>query len=792
MKWKLYTSLFFILHSVFVFSQSASSLIKEAEKLQTDKKYIEAIEKYSKALELKPNSKDAFEGRSECYIKNNEFDKASNDFKYLLNMKPHNINYIMGLADCYLNMNRIKTAIEYYQRALSEDNDNIEAYQKLVMAFIKSKDYENAQKYCTDAMVKNKETYQLFFLKGVALDSAKNYQGATMSYERAISLLEDDEKFKKQINKAEYKSYYANLAHSYAAIYRFDEAQRFYGSAIYMDKTDWQVRLELGKVLCDKREFSGAVTEFNDALNLSEKNPEIILQRGLAYKQLKQYFTAIQDFNTVLELQPKNAKAFEQKALCFEELNQFDNAMETYQKMKDALPENDEVIKLMKQCANKQFEANRETEKPILKVLSPPISETEGMIIPVGKSYVEIKGKVIDKSKIKKITIDELDVTFEKEQLEPVFISNIAVDGKTAITIKATDIYNNTQTVSYKLVRKEMNAPNIELIDPLATSNNEIYVGQKASNVFKIEGRVNDESFVKSLLVNGNAISFSLSEYNPTFSVEVDITHTDSIVFISSDVFGNTSKTRFNINRKAASEAAINPMGITWVVFISNSNYINFSSLDGPKKDKEKLKKALADYRIDRFIEKNDMTKEEMEKFFAIELRNLLKSTQVNSLMVWYAGHGKYLNDNGYWIPVNAAKGEEYSYFQITNLKGYLSTYKLLKHVLVVSDACETGPAFCNADAAQTDPGSCEKSNAINLISSQVFTSSNSEQSSDISIFADSFSSILINNNFKCLSIERIKDEVTTTVNTNQKQKPKFGTITGLENKGGSFYFMKR
>lgn len=792
MNFKQTIFIFFTLQTMLSFAQSASSFIKEADKLRTEKKYTEAIEKYSKALELKPTSKDAFEGRSECYMKNKEFDKASNDFKYLLNMKPHNMSYIMGLADCYLSMNRYKNAIEYCQRALSEEEDNLEAFQKIVVAFIKAKDYENAQKYCTEAMIKNNESHLFFYLKALALDSAKNYQGATMNYERAIGLLEEDANYKKLLNKAEYKNYYSNLARAYSAMYRFSEAQHYYSSAIYMDKNDWKIRTDLGKVYCEKKEYSNAIAEFNDALLISDKNPEIIFQRGTAYKKLKQFFTAIQDFDNVIQIQPKNDKAYAEKAYCYEELNQFDKAMETYNKMKEALPDNMEVVKLLKQCASKQFEANRETDKPFIKISSPPASETEGLIIPVGKSYVEVKGKIIDKSKIRKITIDDLDINFEKETIEPTFLSNVSVDGKNSLTIKAIDIYNNTQTATYNLVRKETNAPNIELIDPLATANNEIYVGHNASNILTVEGRVNDESFIKSLFINGNAISFSLTEYNPTFTLDVDLTNTDSIVFVSSDVFGNTSKTRFNINRKAASEAAINPMGITWVVFISNSNYMNFSSLDGPKKDRDKMKTALADYRIDRFIEKNDMTKEELEKFFAIELRNLLKSTQVNSLLIWYAGHGKYLNDNGYWIPVNATKGEEYSYFQITNLKGYISTYKLLKHVLVVSDACETGPAFCNSDIPSPDPGSCEKSNAVNLTSSQVFTSSNSEQSSDISIFADSFSNLLINNNFKCISIERIKEEVTSTVNSLQKQKPKFGSITGLENKGGSFYFMKR
>ena len=394
--------------------------------------------------------------------------------------------------------------------------------------------------------------------------------------------------------------------------------------------------------------------------------------------------------------------------------------------------------------------------------------------------------------KIQKIIIDDIEVVFDKEKYNPTFTANVSVDNKTSVTIKAIDIYNNTQEAIYNLTRKETSAPNIELIEPLATTSNEIYIGKTSTNKLKIEGRVNDESLIKSLIVNGIVISISLLENNPTFNIEVDISKSDSILFVAEDFFGNKSETYFVINRKAANESAVNPMGITWVIFLSNSNYINFTSLDGPEKDKQKLKQALSGYRIDKFIEKNDMTKEEMEKFFAIELRNLLKSTQVNSLLIWYAGHGKYLNDNGYWIPVNANKGDEYSYFQITNLKGYISTYKLLKHVLVVSDACETGPAFCIPDVTNTEPGPCEKSNAINLTSSQVFTSSSSEQSSDISVFAETFCSILSTNETKCLSIDNIKNTVTSTVIKNQKQKPSFGKITGLEDKGGSFYFMRK
>jgi hypothetical protein len=259
------------------------------------------------------------------------------------------------------------------------------------------------------------------------------------------------------------------------------------------------------------------------------------------------------------------------------------------------------------------------------------------------------------------------------------------------------------------------------------------------------------------------------------------------------DVYGNEQQKSYYINRKANENLLQNPMGTTWVVFIENSNYASYSSLEGPKKDLEKIKKAFVPYKIDNFIVKSDLTKEQMEKFFAIELRNLLRISQVNSLIIWYAGHGKFINENGYWIPVNASRTDEYTYFQITNLKGYISTYKFLKHVLVVSDACETGAAFCENNINNIkDPGDCFKSKASQKRSAQVFTSSNTESSADESVFADSFANVLSGNTESCISIEKLVKKVGESVQKIQNQKPTFGIIPGITDENGSFYFMRK
>jgi len=62
----------------------------------------------------------------------------------------------------------------------------------------------------------------------------------------------------------------------------------------------------------------------------------------------------------------------------------------------------------------------------------------------------------------------------------------------------------------------------------------------------------------------------------------------------------------------------------------------------------------LANYKINKVVHKQNMSKSDMEKFFSIELRDLVRANNVSSLLVWYAGHGKFVSNTGYWIPADA------------------------------------------------------------------------------------------------------------------------------------------
>jgi hypothetical protein len=333
------------------------------------------------------------------------------------------------------------------------------------------------------------------------------------------------------------------------------------------------------------------------------------------------------------------------------------------------------------------------------------------------------------------------------------------------------------------------------IIAPYTSEEGQVFLDSPTPNI-AIQGKISDESHIKSITVGNFTASYNPNELNPAFTATLNVSDLNKFTVVAEDIYGNRQETEFTLNRAGAGIAATNPMGRTWVVFIENSSYETFASLDGPIKDISTMQRALANYDIHNFIHKKDMTKVEMERFFNIELRDQVKKNQVKSLMVYYAGHGKYINDVGYWIPVDAKRDDEFTYFNINSLKAGLQGYSdVVVHTLVVSDACESGPGFYSASRAANEAPTCDNTQATGSKSAQVFSSAGEayELASDNSKFAATFANTLMNNRNACIPIETIVKSVTSVVASDNKgQKPKFGTIQGMDDSHGTFFFITK
>jgi hypothetical protein len=254
--------------------------------------------------------------------------------------------------------------------------------------------------------------------------------------------------------------------------------------------------------------------------------------------------------------------------------------------------------------------------------------------------------------------------------------------------------------------RSEGIAPGITLTAPALSPDRVITIEPDRESVF-VEGRVNDGSLIRRIAVDGVLASYAPDQMDPEFSIKVDVKTKDRFTVQVEDQFGNASEQVYAIQRKVASAPSARPTGTsttpsttasrsgaTWVIHIENSNYRNFPAVQADG-DAAKMQKAFSNYAIARTINKKNLSKDQMDRFFNIELRDLVRTNKVGTILVWYSGHGRSVGGKAYWVPVDARKDDIYSYFNYGSLKAQMQNYsESVDKTVVVSDAAGNDASF--------------------------------------------------------------------------------------------------
>ncbi|MFN6471542.1 MAG: tetratricopeptide repeat protein [Nostoc sp. SerVER01] len=85
--------------------------------------------------------------------------------------------------------------------------------------------------------------------------------------------------------------------------------------------------ISLGGAKADKKDYKGAIANYNQALQINPNNPDAYFRRGAAYNELKDYPTAFKDFEQVIRLTPKNAIAYAYRGFVRAQLKDYQGAL---------------------------------------------------------------------------------------------------------------------------------------------------------------------------------------------------------------------------------------------------------------------------------------------------------------------------------------------------------------------------------------------------------------------------------------------------------------------------------
>ena len=768
-----------ILTSLNTQAQNPKRFFKAGEDFILAGNYQDAVEQLTKAINLQPDYDKAYLARADAYEKLGMIRDAAEDYDRAATFLDKKQEVFFEAGRLYYELGDYDKAIDRLDKSISLKRNYVEPYQVKANVLIAQERYEEALEVAHNALTLKENTYN-FYIHGTVNRKMGNLEAAEADFINAVS--EDHQHVPSLLALADVR----------LKLGKTDFALQQANRAIQFDNENQEAYVIRSKIYVRKLDYPNAIDDVSKAILLNPDDTGMYYLRGCFYQDFTQHANAVNDFTKVLMLQPDNADALYKRAWSYEQVGNYRDAIKDYEKLVSLSEFDGQAQKLLKEANVRLFELYREGNNPDLVILDPEPRDKQLLQYPKESKIVSLKGRIIDESDIKSLKIDGIAYPIIQTEEGWEFLIALDIEDRGDIFVEITDVYDNVSNIRYTINLTEVNAPYITIIAPYASDNGEIYLDSNDPDIY-VEGRVRDESLIQTIMINGVLASYYPDELNPRFSANLNILNQNRIIVISEDIYGNRIEQEFQLNRDAALMSENNPMGKTWAVFIENSNYESFASLEGPSRDVTLMRVALAKYQIHNIIHKKNMTKSDMERFFSIELRDLVRSNRVNSIMIWYAGHGKFINESGYWIPTNAQRDDEFTYFNINALKASLQSYSnYITHTLVITDACESGPSFYQAMRSTPEERSCDDWQATKFKSSQVFSSAGYELAVDNSQFTRTFANSLANNPNACLPIENIVNKVTSAVDQNNQQKPKFGKIDGLEDEDGTFFFISR
>jgi tetratricopeptide (TPR) repeat protein len=761
-----------------VLSQSAKQYFKAGDDFAKANNYTDAIVQYTKAIDLDPDYDKAYIQRASAYSRIGDHKSAGEDYDRALvfEKKDAEIYYFSGhewhlYGDNPLALLRLNMAIELKGKFFEAYKDRLAVY----MTLGRYNDALGDAKKC----LKLKEDENAYFDLAQVYEKLKMYNEAEEAYRQSLNE-------NSRVVKTHFE--YAQLLYQRE---NYQAASDELSVVLQMDPNHLDGILLQSKALSALGNYLKASETLSMASVHYSDEPLIYIYRGDINTKLNQPGYAIIDYSKAIELDPNNAENYYKRGEAYESIQDYKKAVADYEKLLSMSQYDGNAQRLRDEASRRMFELNREKNKPKITLVDPQSNNANTIDVSEEIKLLNITGAISDESDIQSLQVNGYSVPVVKGEKGFTFKASVDLARSNQITVQVKDIYDNTETAIFSIRRTEVDAPVVRMIAPYGSDNNILYLDNNDPLIY-IEGKIEDESKITSIYIDSVMASYIPSDMNPIFTATLDIANKDKITVAVEDEFGNRSEIEYMLNRDAQAFEN-NPMGKTWAIFIENSDYDSYTNLDGPSRDVTLMRSALANYQIHNVIDKKNMTKAELSKFFSIELRDMIRSNRVNSLLIWYAGHGKYVNESGYWIPVDASRDDEFSYYNINALKAAMQGYSnTLTHTLVITDACESGPSFYQAMRSGLRERSCDDWTSTKFKSSQVFSSAGYELAVDDSQFTRTFANVLINNPNTCLPIENIVMKVTSAVENSTRQTPQFGKIAGLEDEDGTFFFIPK
>jgi tetratricopeptide (TPR) repeat protein len=254
-------------------------------------RYNLAIEDYTRALELLPDSVSYYYNRAGAYLVTGDFESAIRDIEKLKTLKPE-----------YGNINEIQAEALYKS-----------AYNK-----VEASDFTAAEELLTKALELNAKVSHIFYARGICRENLKKFEEAIEDYSKAIEL------------KPSFADYYKNRGFLYYLQKNYRKAIGDFDYALEIDPNSASTYFNRGLSFSFLKSYTKAIDDFSKAIELKPDKADYYLNRGMVYLDAGQYNASLNDMNSAIKLNSGLGMAYAVKGYTYIKLEMYNEAAQNF------------------------------------------------------------------------------------------------------------------------------------------------------------------------------------------------------------------------------------------------------------------------------------------------------------------------------------------------------------------------------------------------------------------------------------------------------------------------------
>ena len=273
----------------------------------------EAIEVYSRAIELNPNHAASYSNRGAAYWGKDELDLAIADYNKAIELDPELAQAYSNRGAAYWGKDELDLAIADYNKAIELDPKLAHAYYNRGATYRAEGAFDLAIADCNKAIELDPKLAGAYNNRGVAYRAKGAFDLAIADCNKAIEL------------DPELVSAYNDRGAAYIEKGAFDRALADCNKAIELDPKLAHAYSNRGVAHLEKGELDRALADCNKAIELDPKLAQAYNNRGAAYGAKGELDRALADYNKAIELDPNYAEAYNNRGITWLRLQEWEN-----------------------------------------------------------------------------------------------------------------------------------------------------------------------------------------------------------------------------------------------------------------------------------------------------------------------------------------------------------------------------------------------------------------------------------------------------------------------------------